>query len=449
VLHESTIAQGPGRAHTWRGLASAVSLAALLGCGAAHGPQGAPLRLEPQVASLACPEWAELGFGAPSYWSSRAAPLVLAPTCVAKPAHGCAYTFELPDRERVKLSLMTADFDGALALFGDAGDHSGELACTGDSPDGRAREARLERVLGKGRYVAYVTSPHGDAGRFALFAEREPVPSELAVCRAAQPLAKGELRRGTTEGRASHFSSACAGGDGPDAAFRFTLGEPSRVRLRQQTTHDGILSLRALGASSCDELSCSDDFIDGEHAQLTRRLPAGEYVAVTDGYGSVTGGGTYVLSFAAVPEPPSMTRAALCGAAAVLPLDGRPLLLDTLRAPSVLRGSCNEGDAPELLFRFSLPARSLVTFTLESPELHAALYLLGSCEDPGSELACALGPRTDRAFSGDATQRGSHDVLVEDLAAGDYVLVVDGATAHAMGSATLRASVLSGALPAL
>jgi hypothetical protein len=383
------------------------------------------------------------------YASSEDAGLVLSPTCVPKAAHGCAYEFELSSSQRVKLSLLSEDFDGALALFGEDGQRSGELACVEDTPQGDPQHARIERVLEPGRYVAFVTAPLRDSGHFELFAEREPMPSSAAYCAAAAPIAPGQVQLGTTEGGYSRVPSACSGGDGPDRAFRFELTQRARVRLHQQTTHDGILSLRRPAAGECSEIACSDDHLDGEHAQIMRTLDAGPYVVVTDSYGTMTSGGAFALSLMAIPEPIGPDLAARCAKAPPLPLDGSPLAVDTFDAPSQTRGTCSEGDPPEVFATLSLSTRSLVTLSLERADFQAAIYLRRACDEPASELDCARGPRSDRAFSPDTGPEARHDLLVADLEAGNYVLVVDGATPHAMGSAIVRARLISGALPAL
>jgi hypothetical protein len=450
VLHGQTLARslGFGRVATWPltlGLFAFLAACRTTGqvpAQAFHGPDAID-------SPNGCPAWSTLAFGLPVYASSVDTELVLSPTCVPKASHGCAYEFELHGPQRVKLSLLSEDFDGALALFGEDGQRSGELACVEDTPQGDPQHARIERVLRAGRYVAFVTAPLRDSGHFELFAEREPVPSPAEYCAAASSIAPGEVQRGTTEGGYSRVASACSGGDGPDRAFRFELGERARVRLHQHTTHDGILSLRRQLLGECEEIACSDDHLDGEHAQIMRTLDPGTYVVVTDSYGTMTSGGTYALSYMSLPEPIGPALAERCQSARPLPLDGSPIAVDTFDAPSQTHGTCTEGDAPETLFGLSLSSRALVTLSLEQADFQAALYLRSVCTEGASELDCGRGPRSDRAFSQDTGPVAPHDLLVVDLEAGDYVLAVDGATPHAMGSAILRARFVSGVLPAL
>jgi hypothetical protein len=356
-------------------------------------------------------------------------------SCVREEAPECVYRFEVAERSDLRASLLSADFDGALSLLGGDGMED-ELSCVDDLPIGDTHHARLDVSLAPGSYLLVVDGASGDGGRFELFAELEPLPALARTCAAAPVLEEGVYVRGSTRGGASMFAASCgAKAGGADEVYRFDLDQPARVRIREHGDFDAVLALRSECAEPASELACSDDGVDG-HLMLSAELAAGRYFVVADAYARGEGG-DYVLALERAEPRAPIAPAAACAEARTIEPDGARHELDTLYAASALSGSCGGEGAPEAVFRFKLPRRSLVSAELSQLELNAALFVRRSCEDAASELGCSVIPRTDRDF---APLPAPRKALALELDAGDYVLVVDGQRGLDMGAATLQLS---------
>jgi hypothetical protein len=414
-----------------------VMLCAAAGGCAARGV-GGPQR--PQLAEHAScgPDPVALTFGRPIISSTARGDSRREASCVRAEAPECLYRFEVPVRSDLRASLLSADFDGALSLLSGTDGSSGELSCVDDLPLGDTHHARLDAALEPGSYLLVVDGASGEAGRFELFAELEPLPAVAQLCEAAPVLEEGVYVRGSTRGGAGVFAAGCgARAAGPDDVYRFALERPARVRVHQQSDFDAVLALRAECAVPESELTCSDDGMDG-HVLLSAELAPGTYYVVVDGYAR-SEGGDYVLALERAEPRAPLSPSAACAQARPIEPDGRRHELDTLYAASALAGSCGGEGAPEALFRFQLARRSLVTAELSQLELNAALFVRRRCEDPASELACSLISRADRDFAPAPLPK---QALALELPPGEYVLGVDGQGAFDMGAATLELSAV-------
>jgi hypothetical protein len=377
-----------------------------------------------------------LVFGRPITSSTAAGESRREGSCVRAAAPECLYRFEVPVRSDLRASLLSADFDGALSLLGGEDSGAAELSCTDDAPLGDTHHSRLDLTLEPGSYVLAVDGASGEGGRFELFAELEPLPAVAEVCAGAPELEEGVYVRGSTRGGASVFAASCgARAGGPDDVYRFALDRPARVRIQEHSDFDAVLSLRSQCEEPASELACSDDGVEGR-VMLSAELAAGQYYVVVDGYARGEGG-DYVLAIERAEPRAPLSAAAACAQARSIAVDGVRHELDTLYASAAVSGSCGGKDAPEVLFRFKLTRRSLVTAELSQLELNAALFVRRSCQDEASELACVLIARGDREF---APLPAPRKALSLELEAGEYVLGVDGQQGSDMGAATLQLS---------
>jgi hypothetical protein len=101
---------------------------------------------------------------------------------------------------------------------------------------------------------------------------------------------------------------------------------------------------------------------------------------------------------------------------------GVPLQASTLTGRDAIRTSCVRGVAPECVFAFHLDARSELRAALETHDFDGSLTLFEASGAAPKELRCV-----DDLPQGDF----HHAKLDAALAAGDYMLVVDGANGQA------------------
>jgi hypothetical protein len=359
---------------------------------------------------------------------TRAGDSLVASSCVQRASPECSYAFEVTTRSDLRATLFSQNFDGALSLY--ALDPSRELFCADDSPLGDTHRARLDVPLEPGKYALHVETSNGQAGEFELFAELDPLPPRAQACAAAEILREGAFQRGSTRGAASVFEASCAGrGAGPDQLYTFSLTGPRRVRVREQSEFDALLSL--LPDCTGSEIACSDDAPNG-HASLSAELPAGNYYLVIDGY--VRGdGGDYVLALEQAEAPAAVDHAQRCATLASLREDV-PQELDTFFEPATSAGSCGGEETPESLFMFVLQEPRRVRVFASEFEFDPVFSLRRACEYSESEVLCAALPRR----SGPVDASSEQLAFELDLPAGDYMLGVDGAGHGELGAGTVR-----------
>ncbi len=349
-------------------------------------------------------------------------------SCLRGRAPECVYMLDVPARSDVRLSLESADFDGALVLMDKA--RGRELICVDDSPAGDTHHARIETTLAQGRYAVVVESGDRDAGQFSLFAEVDVLPAAAEACAAAQTLVPGVSLRGSTRGAANGFEASCAGGAvGPERVHSFDLAARSRVRLVQRGEYESALYLR----SQCDqvdsEVLCNDDLRDGRPAVVTAELEPGRYFVYVDSYARGQSG-DYVLSLEQASVP-SASAASACALAGARELTAGEHEIDTLYAASALEGSCGGSAAPEVLYRLPLAEEITVQIELLEPEFDAAIYVRLLCDDERSELTCIPMPKPE---PDDDESR----IFTATLGPGVYTVGVDGLIPSEMGAARLR-----------
>ncbi len=355
-------------------------------------------------------------------------------SCVRGAAPQCVYALDVAARSSVRIGLESDDFDGALVLLDKSGEPPPELACVDDTPRGDTHHARIDATLDPGRYQLVVDGVSADGGAFELFVQVDPLPPLSAVCAGADVLVAGQTFRGRTTGAPNQFSGSCAGGArGSDRVHAIDLQGPSRVRLRQQSEHDGALYVRQRCEDPSSEVACSDDFRDGTRSALALRLPEGRHYVFSDAFGP-SHVGSYALSYERIDEPALRNVDDVCREARALAVVPGALELDTFTSPSVLEGSCGGAGAPEVALVVPVLRRSELRAEIEDPELNAILYVRERCGDGTSELMCVHGPRIDRSRGGAEAGSGA---LVIALDPGDYTLVVDGAEPGDMGAARL------------
>lgn len=387
--------------------------------GGRSGPMPRPRGGEPsppvQVAGGpgSCAEPFDLALGSPARGDTTGAASLMAGSCISTgtaPEH--VYRFQLEERSLFN-AVLNSSYDGALYLLGVCGESRSELACNDDSPS--TARSEVSATLEAGTYFLVVDGFGGNSGDYEVTATASPMQTLTQVCAAATVLTPGQSIAGTTAGSADYFQASCAGSHSPDRVYALDVAQPSRVRVRMQSTHDGALYLQSECGNPASEIECNDDFGDTQHSLVTAEVAPGRYYVFADGYGQGSVG-DYSITADLGPTGGGSAPGDNCSAPASVTL-GQPWSADSFAAADDLAGSCGGQGAPDTVHQFTVSSRSRVRAQLRDQEYPALMYLQSSCG--GAELACA----------------GAGAELDLTLAPGTYFLVVDGEAAGAFGNA--------------
>jgi hypothetical protein len=227
-------------------------------------------------------------------------------------------------------------------------------------------------------------------------------------------------------------TTACGPADGPDVVMRLELGADRNVTLDTVGSEFDAL-LRVIAGTDCggSELTCDDDAAGGTPAQasLALGLSAGLYWVVIDGHDPAARGSyTLNVTIEDLGASPPNDR---CDGAIRLDLSDTPStrLGSTSRAgnhPS----SCPLGAGPDVWYRFTLAARTLVYLDLLDGETWDAVLDLRS-----STAGCLFTTSLACEDNACGTQRPR---WVGVLDAGEYFVLVDGRASGASGDFRLR-----------
>jgi len=374
-----------------------------------------------------------LAVGEPEEGTTEGAPSEMTGRCIAGAAPERVYSLEVEERTHLDVVLESA-YDGALYLRRSCQDAQSEVACNDDSPEENVRRSQISATLDPGTYSLVVDGYGEEAGTYQLIATMTALRPIGEVCAAADAIAPGQVVSGSTATGNDYFQASCAGGArSPDQVYSLEVRQPSRLRVRQQTDHDGALHLRRACAEPTSEIACNDDFVDPRRSHLRGRLDPGRYFLIADGYGEGAAG---AFSFTADLEPAdgSGGRGDTCATAEPLTSLGTPaspteVTVDTFPMRDDLAGSCGGSGGPDVVYALDVPARGLLTATFAEAEMAGAVYLRRrSCDDPDAEVACV------------PMQYAAGGELMTVVSSGRYYLIVDGSGPDDFGSAALRAS---------
>lgn len=373
----------------------------------------------------------DLAFGEPTSGDTTGAANVTQAPCAQGEAPERVYRFELEQRAQVSLSLQST-FDGALYLLSGCGDVSTMLDCNDDAPD--TTHSRIDSTLEPGTYFLVVDGYGTAAGSYTLQASLTPLRPVQEVCNDAQSLQVGQPASGSTQGAADYFQATCADGARmPDRVYHLDVQRRSRLRLRQQSDHDGALYLRSSCTDPTTEVGCNDDFRDTRGSIITQIVDPGRYFVYADGFGS--GGqiaaGNYTLSADLAPVNGGGVQNDDCGTAVDVPSGA--FAIDTFEASDDQAGSCGGQGGADVVYRLAVQARSEVKVKVKDAEFDGAVYLRRNCAQGGSEVAC-----TNIPISVPRTQEVTLEATVDP---GSYSLIFDGARPDSFGAAQVEVEV--------
>ncbi len=371
----------------------------------------------------------ELPIDQPVTGDTTGAPSRMQGPCADGNAPERVYRLTITERSQVLIALRST-YDGALYLLRECGQIDSMVDCNDDAGD--TSQSRLYKTLDPGTYFLVVDGFGSDAGGYELEVSLSPLRSIAQVCADATALTVGQRVSGTTEGAADYFQATCAGGArGPDRLFRIDVPQRSRLRVRENSDHDGALYIRSACEDPTSEIACNDDFGDIGRSSVTAVVDAGRYFIVSDGFSSSgeVQAGNFSLTAELASAAGGNAVGDTCASAAQATLR-QPSRIDTFEAADDVAGSCGGQGGPDVIQTLDVRSRSRLNVTVQDAEFSGAMYVQRTCGDASSEVACTA--------INDSRPRTVIQNLEATLTPGQYFLVFDGARPDAFGSAVVE-----------
>lgn len=369
-----------------------------------------------------CAEPIALEVGRPVQGTTVGASSTLQGSCASGNAPERVYRLTVAERAQMT-AVLESGFDGALYIQSTCGQAQSELACNDDAPD--TSRSEVSATLEPGEYFVIVDGYGDGAGTYDLLVSLAPLQSLAAICGDAPALPLGQPVSGTTQGLPNYFQATCAGGArSSERVYRLDVAQRSRLRLAQESDHDGAIYVRRACEDATSEIACNDDYRDQRHALLTALLDPGRYFVFADGYSSGSAG-AYQLTADLAPDTGGGATADACAASGTLAVGG-PVDVDTFQARDDYAGSCGGQGAPDVVYEVNVRGRSRLRARVNESQFVGAMYLQRTCGDTTTELACTAIPQEGQADLDTVVQPGS------------YHLVIDGQSADAFGVANIE-----------
>ncbi len=236
-------------------------------------------------------------------------------------------------------------------------------------------------------------------------------------------VSEGQSFRTTQELEAGCYTFMAFGADGL-RDVDLTVANAQGQTVAQDSAHDPQAGVRFCPSSR------------GRFQISARATQGSGLVTLSSWRGSVAEGRAPGASAGAVAAGGPGT----CGEPLTLEL-GQTVNGDTSQASSRLRGSCADGEAPELVYRLRVPRRMQVTLASEQ-EYDGAIYILRNCAPGGSRRPgrpMPEGPQGNEIACNDDDEQVRRSRLVQVLDPGEYYVVMDGFGENS-GPFTLAAS---------
>ncbi len=297
--------------------------------------------------------------------------------------------------------------------------------------------ARIEPLLAAAAALVALAAGAGASGCIIRFFPLPTFCDETPVIPG-----DGEPITGETRGTSSRTGpvpmvggTGCMGGmPSPEDVYTLELSERSSVHLDTLGSgFDTIIYVRD-DCESIDpaaQVACNDDAILNGAPQLFSSidvsLDRGTYFVFVDGFNGDRG--DYVLN--AVIGPPDRPPGDQCATAVTS--TGGDIDTSTTTFVDDTAASCGGEGAPDAYFTLTLIEEFDVTIETVAAGFDTVLSLRASCLEPESEIACDDG--------GSPAGGGASLLALGTLAAGSYVIIVDGAAAGESGAYTLRVTL--------
>jgi len=351
-------------------------------------------------------------------------------TCAEGEAPEQVYHLEVTERSQLT-AILSSTFDGVLYLMRACGEANSELSCNDDNPD--TTRSQLDVTLEPGEYYLVVDGYAEESGDYDLVTQLSQLQSVSAVCGDATPLGVGQPASGTTVGVPNYFQATCAqGARSADRVYSLDVPSRSRLRIRQQSDHDGVVYVRRDCDDPTTEIACNDDFRDERHSLITAVVERGRYYVYADGFGS-SASGSFTISADLTAAAGGGAQGEACSAPASVAL-GQQVEIDTFEARDDYAGSCGGQAGPDVVYEVPVRSRSRIRVNLEEAEFSGAIYLQTTCGDASTEVVC-------QQITHEQVMLGQPISLDAVVGPGTHYLVFDGARADAFGSGKLTVQV--------
>jgi hypothetical protein len=362
-----------------------------------------------------CADPIDLALGQPTHGTTAGAGASLRGSCANGGAPERVYRVQVDRRAQLN-AVLQSGYDGALYLLRTCSAQA-EIVCNDDNPD--TTRSQIDATVEPGTYFVVVDGYGEESGEFDLLVSLTELQSIASVCSDATALPVGQQVAGTTVGGANYFQATCASGaQSPDRVYRLDVGSRSRVRVRQESSHDGALYIRRGCEDATTEIACNDDYRDQQHSVIATIVESGQYYVYADGF-STGQAGTFNLQADVTSDTGGGTAGDSCTApAAAVQGPGQP---DTFDARDDYAGSCGGQGSPDVVYSVNVRARSRLRATVNVSEYQPVLYLQSACGDTTREVAC-INTATPNVTSLEAV-----------VQPGNYFLVVDGPRPNAFG----------------
>lgn len=338
--------------------------------------------------------------------------------------------FYMQPRERLSIDVTVTG----------AGTVEGELIRDGDTEEDASWTSEggdtllLPAAVG-GTYCLALTA---DAGVGYVANIQAVDPDVVRLCQRASPIEVDDVTSGTLADEDDDaLSPSCAlePANGGEAAYLVSIEEPALLIARARGTANGtlgdpVLSLRGDCESANTELGCATGWYDPGTPQLIEPNPAelraavqpGDYTLIVDGAdtGNRPRFELEVITRRLSARPGNDS----CDAAEPIALvDGRARVRVNLDQARDDTSACLGRGAPDVVYALSLdsPARVRADAAAQGDEFAVGAYLVQRCGDP-MPVACGFG-------------------FDEVVPAGEWLLVVDGASNNSRGSVELDVEV--------
>lgn len=372
-----------------------------------------------------CDQPVALELGRPVRGTTAGGGASLQGSCVQGEAPEQVYRLQIARRAQVSIRLQSS-FDAGVYVLSNCGQGQQELACNDDAGD--TSHSSLDLTLDEGTYFLVVDGYGSESGDYEMIVSESELQPLSAVCGDAPPLVPGQPASGSTQGSADYFQALCAGGaHSPDRVYRLDVTSRSRVRLRQQSDHDGALHVRRNCTEPTTEVACNDDHGDQRTSLITTLLESGTYYVISDGYAQGNSG-NFTLTADVAPDTGGGATADGCGDAGTATV-GQQIDVDTFQARDDTQGSCGGQGSPDVVYRVDVRGRSRLRATVNNSEFAGAVYVQRACGNATTEVACT------------AVQAGAAATVDTAVQSGTYYVVVDGERAETFGTAQLQIQI--------